>query len=235
MLTLLNRYSYRRLKPETQVLAISLLAIILCYGTIVATKIIVTTFLSSSSQSYLYPWILALPQIFLLIFVLAVCSRGEVFSFKDLRLKLPKSSRYYFVAVLCVPANIIIVVTYMIIVTRLDLPFLYTPEIPKNIFGSGWFILANLFAICLFVPVIEEFFFRGFLLRLFITKWGVFSSIVLTSLVFAMLHGHIGLLIPVFICSVLISILYIRSCSIYPPILTHGSMNLLVSVVAASA
>ena len=235
MLTLWNRYLCHRLESDTQVLVTSLLVIILCYGSILTTRIVITTFLSANSQSYFSPWILALPQILLLIFVLIVCSRGRGFSYKDLRLQPPKSWRSYFLAVLCVPANILFVVLYMVSGTRLELTFFYTPEIPKNILGSGWFILANLFAICLFVPVVEEIFFRGFLLRLLITKWSVFSSVVLTSLVFAVLHGHLGLLIPVFTCSAVISILYIRSRSIYPPILTHGCMNLLVVMVAASA
>ena len=66
-------------------------------------------------------------------------------------------------------------------------------------------------------------------------RWGTFSAVVTSSLVFAVLHGHIGLLIPLFICSIVISLLYIRSGSIYPSILAHAGGNLSVSLVAASA
>jgi|TARA_B100001167_G_scaffold160835_1_gene108489 membrane protease YdiL (CAAX protease family) len=132
-------------------------------------------------------------------------------------------------------ANITVVVIYMIIATYFGVKFLYTPEIPKDILGFGWFIFPNLFAICIWVPVIEELFFRGFLLRLFMRRWGTFSAVVTSSLVFAVLHGHIGLLIPLFICSIVISLLYIRSGSIYPSILAHAGGNLSVSLVAASA
>lgn len=226
---------YRRMDLDTKLLLTSLLTIVICYGSIATMKLLIIPFLSIADRSYFSPWILALPQVFLLVFVSALCFRYRVISYKDLGFQAPSFRNSYFLAFLCVLANIFVVVIYMIIATYFEVKFLYTPEIPKNILGFGWFIWLNLFAICIWVPVIEELFFRGFLLRLLMSRLGTFSAVLLSSLVFAVLHGNIGLLIPVFVCSVVISVLYIRTGSIYPSILTHGCVNLSVALVAASA
>ena len=226
---------YRRMELDTKLLLASLLTIVICYGSIATMKLLIIPFLSTAGRSYFFPWILALPQVFLVVFVSALCFRYRVIRYKDLGFQAPSFRNSYFLAFLCVMANITVVVIYMIIATYFGVKFLYTPEIPKDILGFGWFIFPNLFAICIWVPVIEELFFRGFLLRLFMRRWGTFSAVVTSSLVFAVLHGHIGLLIPLFICSIVISLLYIRSGSIYPSILAHAGGNLSVALVAASA
>ena len=226
---------YRRMELDTKLLLASLLTIVICYGSIATMKLLIIPFLSTAGRSYFFPWILALPQVFLVVFVSALCFRYRVIRYKDLGFQAPSFRNSYFLAFLCVLANISVVVIYMIIATYFRVKFLYTPEIPKDILVFGWFILPILFAICIWVPVIEELFFRGFLLRLFMRRWGTFSAVVMSSLVFAVLHGHIGLLIPLFICSIIISLLYIRAGSIYPSIIAHAGGNLSVSLVAASA
>jgi len=220
---------------DTKLLLASLLTIVICYGSIATVKLLIIPLLPIAGRSYFFPWILALPQVFLLVFVSALCFQYRVISYKDLGFQTPSFRNSYLLAFLCVLANILVVVIYMIIATYFGVKTLYTPQIPKDILGFGWFIFPNLFAICIWVPVIEELFFRGFLLRLFIRRLGTFSAVVVSSMVFAVLHGHIGLLIPLFICSIVISLLYIRAGSIYPSIAAHAGGNLSVALVAASA
>ena len=59
-------------------------------------------------------------------------------------------------------------------------------------------------------------------------------AILGSCLVFSVVHGHVGLIVPIFIGSVVLSILYIKTKSLYPPVLAHSIQNLAVSVVAAS-
>ncbi|MEC9320744.1 MAG: CPBP family intramembrane glutamic endopeptidase [Chloroflexota bacterium] len=96
-------------------------------------------------------------------------------------------------------------------------------------------VIVNLVAVVIWVPVAEEIFFRGFLLKTMLERHTVYVAIPLSSLLFALLHGRLGLIVPVFLSSVVISILFIRTRSLLPPILAHSTQNLVVSVVAASA
>jgi len=109
------------------------------------------------------------------------------------------------------------------------------PQVPKNILGEGGFTLVNLFAIVLWVPFVEELFFRGFLLTSWISQYGHTKSIILVSLVFMFVHSHPGLYFPVFMSSLLISYLFIKTKSLWPAFLSHAALNLIVVIVAASA
>ena len=95
--------------------------------------------------------------------------------------------------------------------------------------------MVNLFTIVIWVPFVEELFFRGFLLTYWIPKYGRARSILLVSLVFMFAHSHPGLYFPVFMSSVLISYLFIKTKSLWPAFLSHATLNLLVVIVAASA
>ncbi|SVA92625.1 uncharacterized protein METZ01_LOCUS145479, partial [marine metagenome] len=66
---------YRRMELDTKLLLTSLLTIVICYGSIAAMKLLIIPFLSIVGRSYFFPWILALPQVFLLVFVSALCFR----------------------------------------------------------------------------------------------------------------------------------------------------------------
>ena len=81
----------------------------------------------------------------------------------------------------------------------------------------------------------EELFFRGLLLSVWVAYYGEIKSILLTSLIFMLVHSHPGLYVPVFISSVLISVLFIKTGTVWAPFLSHAGQNLLVAVVAASA
>jgi len=124
---------------------------------------------------------------------------------------------------------------YAYVALRFGVDFLLTPTVPKDILGEGWMVIVNLVAVVIWVPVAEEIFFRGFLLKTMLEQHTVYVAIPISSLLFALLHGRLGLIVPVFLSSVVISILFIRTRSLFPPILAHSTQNLVVSVVAASA
>ena len=112
--------------------------------------------------------------------------------------------------------------------------YLLVPEIPRTILGTGWFVPINLFSIVIWVPIIEEIFFRGFLLKEIASRIGVPASILITSLIFSALHGETGLMVPVFLNSIVISFVYIRFGSLFPIVMIHAIQNLIVALVAAS-
>jgi len=176
---------------------------------------------------------LAVPQLLLL---------GLVFSFSGAGYKgiksffsMPNTPGWVSASVLTVVFSIGAILVYSAVVYKLGITYLMPPQISKGILGEGSFVLANLFAIAIWVPFIEEFFFRGLLLNVWVTYYGEMKSIFLVSLIFMLVHSHPGLYVPVFISSVLISVLFIKTGTVWAPFLSHAAQNLLVAVVAASA
>ena len=84
----------------------------------------------------------------------------------------------------------------------------------------------------LIAPISEEIFFRGFLLKIFNTKYGNQKSVILNSLIFALFHLHIGAIIPVFILGLTISWIKIKTESLLPCIGIHIIQNSLAIILS---
>ena len=180
-----------------------------------------------------YPWVLAVPQLILLLFIVSISGDDR----KPIRavLHIPHSEGWIRLSIMTVSASIVAIFLYSFAIYKIDVSYLMPPQVPKNILGEGGFTLINLFAIVVWVPFVEELFFRGFLLTSWIPKYGHAKSILLVSLVFMFVHSHPGLYFPVFTSSLLISYLFIKTKSLWPAFLSHAALNLLVVIVAASA
>jgi membrane protease YdiL (CAAX protease family) len=101
-----------------------------------------------------------------------------------------------------------------------NVPVLYDPREP---------IVANavaLTAVTLAAPFVEEWFFRGLLMRRWAAKWSVTTGVIGSSLVFAALHAD---LLGAFLFGVAMCALYARYQSLWPSIAVHAANNLLVS------
>ena len=187
------------------------------------------------NPSKLYPWLLSLPQVILLITSYMLVNKNYSVPWVALRFNKPQRKFFFVLAVLAVPSNLLIAAIFAVLVANLGVDQLIPPQIPKSILGGGLFMLVNLFALTVWVPLIEETFFRGFLLQALASRFGAEIAVLITSLIFAVSHLHVGVFVPVFFSSILISWLFVASKSIWVPILTHSLQNLIVSVVAASA
>ena len=97
--------------------------------------------------------------------------------------------------------------------------------------SSDKHVLANLlvFLTAVFIaPVVEEFFFRGILLTRWAVKWGVLRSIFASSLVFAILHlDPIG----AFCFGCVMAVFYIRTKSLFIPMVIHIANNSIPSIM----
>jgi uncharacterized protein len=85
-------------------------------------------------------------------------------------------------------------------------------------------------------PVSEEIAFRGFILRGWMsTRLGVIGAIVLSSLLFAAIHGpdQIAVFISLFVGGMLLATMRWLSGSIVPTILMHATWNLGVGILMA--
>ncbi|MCK9218033.1 MAG: CPBP family intramembrane metalloprotease [Firmicutes bacterium] len=85
-----------------------------------------------------------------------------------------------------------------------------------------WF----LFTFCVFGPVIEELFFRGFLYNFYKNK-GIFSAIILSSVFFSLTHFDAYRIIMIFIIGVFLALSYEITKCFWVPVLIHGSINMI--------
>jgi membrane protease YdiL (CAAX protease family) len=83
-----------------------------------------------------------------------------------------------------------------------------------------------LFSVVVVAPVTEEFLFRGILFHRWAVKWGVRAAIVMTSVLFGLLHSN---LIGLFVFGVVMSLLYLTTRSLLVPIAAHALNNALAS------
>ena len=92
---------------------------------------------------------------------------------------------------------------------------------------------AQVFVVVVIVaPVVEEFIFRGLLLTRWSLKWGATPGILVSSLVFALLHGNP---VGIFAFGVVMSLLYIRTRTLLVPIAAHSLNNLVALGLSAFA
>jgi membrane protease YdiL (CAAX protease family) len=81
------------------------------------------------------------------------------------------------------------------------------------------------FVTVVFAPVAEEFIFRGILLQRWSFKWGLRTGIVLSSILFGALHVNNPVGLTMF--GLIMALLYVRTRSLWTPILAHTLNNLL--------
>ncbi len=91
------------------------------------------------------------------------------------------------------------------------------PSLPGN--------LLSIISLSLLAPITEEFIFRGVLLHRFAHKYGLRSGIVYSSLLFGLLHPDI---LGAFLFGVGMCILYLRTQSLWVPMICHGVYNFAV-------
>ena len=81
------------------------------------------------------------------------------------------------------------------------------------------------FFVALLGPAIEEIFFRGFAYKTFRMSWGVGRGMVVSALIFAVLHMNVVAFLPIFMLGLLLAYLYERTGSLVPCMTVHMLHN----------
>ncbi|HOX39680.1 MAG TPA: CPBP family intramembrane metalloprotease [Candidatus Brocadiia bacterium] len=90
-------------------------------------------------------------------------------------------------------------------------------------FGGGLIWLVFLCAVI--VPAMEEIIFRGFFYAPLANGMGRFPAALIVSAVFAVLHGELGAIAPIFVLSLLLCFYYSHSGSLWLSIIGHSMFN----------
>ena len=93
-------------------------------------------------------------------------------------------------------------------------------------FGGGiGGLLVALFTGGIVAPIAEEIFFRGFVFAGLYRKHGLGPALVLSAILFALLHILPTSWPPIFVLGVLFALLYEQTGSIWPAVAAHGAIN----------
>ncbi len=85
--------------------------------------------------------------------------------------------------------------------------------------------LALVFACVLVAPLAEELMFRGFLMNLWIPRWGVWGASIASSIVFGLFHRQNALYAGVL--GFVLALVYLKYDSLWPGIALHAAYNVL--------
>ena len=85
----------------------------------------------------------------------------------------------------------------------------------------------SLFQVCILAPIIEEILMRGYLLNGLSASYGSMIALLVSSLLFALLHFNMVQTLSAFICGIVLGLLYLHTDSVFCCILTHAGYNLI--------
>ena len=122
---------------------------------------------------------------------------------------------------------------YVAVITAAEIESLLPPDIPAGALGEGFYRFANIFIIGIAGPLAEEVFFRGFLLAALVRPLGTFRAAAAASAIFAAQHGSLAIMMPIFVSGMLLSWLYLKTRSIWPPFTAHAAQNLIAVSLAS--
>ena len=156
-------------------------------------------------------------------------------SFKSLGLRLPWQRRLLdlFLPVVVVIGSLLFLGIYTAIVSQLGWDILDSEGLPDDIALGGPSILFSFIIIALWGPLGEEVLFRGFIFPGLSGNMGVVRAAMVTSLLFAVLHFSIGLIVPFFVTGMLLTWLYYETGSIWTSFAAHAMQNALALSVSA--
>lgn len=100
--------------------------------------------------------------------------------------------------------------------------------VPLTAHNSTIINFINIILLVILAPITEEMIFRGFLLGRLQAKYSVGIAILMSSILFALLHGD---MLGAFIFSIFLCLIRIKYDSIIAPILVHMSNNAIVVVL----
>ena len=88
-------------------------------------------------------------------------------------------------------------------------------------------MLLAFIALVILAPFAEELVFRGVLLPAFSKKLGLIAAVIVTSVLFGILHPPVNAMIGIGIFAIFLALIYVLTRSIWPAIILHSLKNLL--------
>lgn len=215
-------------------ISLGVLIIIILVGSLLSLVPFSSGRLASSSNPILAALVMTLTEGILLLLAWGLGVRKYSTSFDKLGFRafdVPKSILLGVLWLIAIKVFTVIYGEMAMYVFHLKPPVEVSQGIP-DIFGSGvfGFVLAVL-VVSLVASVAEEAFFRGFVYSALRKRFGVWTGIFVSAIIFALFHARLWLFIPVAVMGAILAFLYEKEKSLGPSILVHALNNLLSVVI----
>ena len=184
-------------------------------------------------QRPLTPWVAAGVEGVLLAAVWVFGINKYRVGWRTLGLRRPTVRQSFTLPLMVLLGSLVFTGIYSAIVTAIGTDLLLPPPLAAEVLGNGISKLLNVSVIVLWGPFAEEAFFRGFLLAALVPPLGPVRAAVVSSAIFAATHLMLSTMIPVFVTGLLLSWVFLKSRSLWPPLTAHVAQNLIVVSVAA--
>lgn len=83
------------------------------------------------------------------------------------------------------------------------------------------FLLYSTIFVTIFGPIFEEIFFRGFMYSALKKRIGIFGAVIISSILFSLLHTNVVGFLPIMALGILLTYLYEKTGSLTAPIIVH--------------
>jgi len=94
-------------------------------------------------------------------------------------------------------------------------------DVTAPLWFKGWLIATAVVS----APIVEEIVFRGVFFPAIARQRGIPAAIVIVSMLFAAIHGHVPAILPLFVVGTFLSVSYLYTGSLLVPILMHTIFN----------
>lgn len=128
--------------------------------------------------------------------------------------------------------GITLMITLVVLYGGIKIPGYQISQPVLPLFGTSNLSLMIAGIIIIFIaPFIEEIFFRGFVLQGLVNGTNKYFGAIATAIIFAVIHLQFGSFLPIFILGLILSVLFIRSKSIWPCLWFHVINNVVAFVI----
>lgn len=91
--------------------------------------------------------------------------------------------------------------------------------------------LASLLHVCIFTPIVEEVLIRGYLLNGIQKTSGTIIALLISAVIFALLHFNMAQTLSALLCGLILGVLYINTGSLFACIIAHSGYNIISYVM----
>lgn len=117
-------------------------------------------------------------------------------------------------------------ITTILFSNNLDIPGYHSQASYIELFGSDRLgITVAILVIVILAPIIEEFFFRGFVYRILTKIWPVWLGSLMTAIMFAAVHFQLESFFPILLLGLFLNFTYQKSGSLWTSITFHSLNN----------
>ena len=175
----------------------------------------------------LLAWLAAIAESVLLFAVWLIVVKRYRLSWSAVGIRLPDQRSSFILAAAALFGSLTFTAAYAFVATALEFDALVPEPLPAGLAGDGTYIALTALALGVWVPFVEEVFFRGFLFAGLAARYGLYVGVTASAALFALVHFSVATIIPIFVTGVLFALVYHITRSIWIPMAAHSAQNLL--------